>query len=113
MEQNTVILLVLYAIAFFFIIFFRKREWILIGILAFTCIAAIYLTNVNILLLIPLTILFSTIENICVYYTMLKYNTKYPMPFVPVWIYLAWFASIAFIMYVTERQNKEEQKNII
>jgi hypothetical protein len=110
MEQNTIFLLTLYAVAFFFIIFFRKSEWILICILGFTCIFALYLTNVNIKLLVPLTILFSIVENICVYYGMWKYNTKYNIPLVPVWIYLAWFASIIFIMYLTN-QLKTSYKN--
>lgn len=105
MEQNTILLLTLYAIAFFFIIFFRKREWILIGILTFTSIAALYWTNVNIKLSILLTILFTVVENICVYYGLWKYNTRYPMPFIPIWIYLAWFASIVFIMHATQKTS--------
>ena len=106
MEQNTILLLTLYAIAFFFIIFFRKREWILICILAFTCIIALYFTNVNITLLILLTILFTVVENICVYYGLWKYNTRNPIPFIPIWIYLAWFASIVLIMHLTTIQQK-------
>jgi uncharacterized membrane protein YoaT (DUF817 family) len=102
MEQKTIILLALYATVFFFVIYFRKYEWFLISILSLTCIIAVYLTNINIPILLLLTLLFAVVENICVYYGMWKYNTQYAMPFVPVWIYLAWAVSIIFIVYTLE-----------
>ncbi len=103
MEQNTIILLLTYATVFCLVVYFRKYEWFLISILSLTCIIAVYLTRINISILFLLTFLFAVVENICVYYGMWKYTTQYAMPYVPIWIYLAWAVSIIFIVYVYPR----------
>lgn len=67
----------------------------------FVIVAMFY--NVNLQLVFIFTLLFGLVENICVYYKLWKYNTKYPMPYVPPWIYIAWALSIMFILIVVKR----------
>lgn len=108
MKNDTIGLLLLYLFTLFLILYFRKQEAIMIALLAIICIVAGLLFQINIVSLLVLTTLFVIVENICVYYNLWKYTTKYPMPYAAVWIYLCWFLAIIFIIKVDEvfKRNK-------
>jgi hypothetical protein len=98
MNNQDIILLLVYAIGFILVLYSRSNEWLVLCVLAtVAAIVIIMLPQTNWKRVILLTILFGTVENICVYYGLWKYNVKYPMPFVPLWLYIAWFLSIIFI----------------
>ena len=99
MKPNNIAFFGLYLIALLLIIYFRKEENIIFAILTVTMIGALALHKVAIIPVIILTILFCIVENICVSYGLWNYNKKYTkMPYVPLWLYLAWAASIVFIL---------------
>ena len=87
-----------YLIAFILLIYFRKSDTAITFILIITSIIILYRYKINLYWVIILTLLFTTVENICVYYGMWKYNSKYLFPYVPLWLYLAWMLSIIFIV---------------
>ena len=93
----------LYMIAFIFILYFRKSEWNILFIICSLLLIVLYLyRDIRVKLVILLTILFGIVENICVYYKLWKYNAKYLVPYVPLWLYGAWALSIIFILKFCE-----------
>ena len=98
MKTSNIKFLLLYFLAFLIIISYRKDEIIIFSVLLATIIIALSQYNVRMIPVILLTVLFTIVENISVHYGLWKYNTKNPMPYVPVWLYLAWMASIIFII---------------
>ena len=88
----------IYLFAFILLIYFRYSDIAITTILIITSIIILYRYNIYLYWIIILTILFTTIENICVYYGLWKYNSKYLFPFVPIWLYFAWMLSIIFIV---------------
>lgn len=103
MNNAKILLSLLYCIAFILILVFRKDETAIVSILVITIATVLSLQKLNYFHVIVLTILFGVVENVCVSYGLWKYNTKNPMPLVPVWIYLAWMASIMYIIVITRR----------
>ena len=99
MKLDTAIMLLTYLIGLILIIIFRRDEFAILAIVSTVFIIVLSLYEVRWPAVIILTIVFTTVENICVYYGLWNYNnTKYPMPYVPIWLYLAWLLSIIFII---------------
>lgn len=101
MTQEQLFLLLLYLFAFLLILYFRKNEWYILAILSvvFVIVLLLFSKKLNWKVVILLTLLFCIVENISVYYGLWTYNrTKYPLPYVPLWLYLAWCLSIILIV---------------
>lgn len=101
MNDTKVTISLVYCIAFILILTFRKDENVIFSILGITILIALSLQKLNYLHVMLLTCLFGIVENVCVYYGLWKYDTKKQMPYVPLWIYLAWMASIIYIIIMT------------
>jgi uncharacterized membrane protein YoaT (DUF817 family) len=111
MKPDSLYLLLLYLSALVLIIYFRRDEWMMLAVLATAFLIAVTLYKVNVLAVLIIAVFFFTVENICAYYGLWKYNnTKFPMPYVPVWVYFAWALSVVFIMKMMEivKRNKLE-----
>lgn len=103
MKQDLLSLAFVYLIGFLLVLYFRKEEWYILAILlvVFVYVLYFFFDKIKWHSVLLLTLLFCSVENICVYYGLWTYNrTKYPMPFVPVWLYLAWCLSIIFIVLI-------------
>lgn len=101
MKQELLPFSLLYLIGFLLVLYCRKNELLVLGVLfmVFVIVAVFYSKRLNWTYVLLLTALFCAVENICVYYGLWTYNrTKYPMPYVPIWLYLAWCLSIIFIL---------------
>lgn len=99
MKGNNIAFFGLYLAALLLIIYFRQDENIIFAILTVTVLGALALHKVAIIPVIILTLLFAIVENVCVYYGLWKYSKRYTkMPYVPLWLYLAWAAAIIFIL---------------
>jgi hypothetical protein len=108
MEYSTALFALLYLISFILLLYFRENEWNILVILLVLLLTVLYLYNdIDLKLILLFTVLFCTVENICVYYQLWKYNCKYPMPYVPLWLYLAWALSIIFILRITKIYQKK------
>jgi hypothetical protein len=108
MKYDNIFFAILYLISFLLLLYFRENEWNILAILIILLFIVLYMySDINLTLVLLFTALFCTVENICVYYKLWKYNCKYPMPYVPLWLYLAWALSIIFILRVTKILEKK------
>lgn len=100
MDTKTIFFMLLYMISFILIIYIRKNEWHILTVLVITfIIVMIIYPKINLKMPIIMTLLFGIVENICVHYGIWKYqNVNYPLPYIPTWVYFAWFLSIIFIV---------------
>jgi hypothetical protein len=100
MSQKELLFIFLYLIVFIIVILVRKNEWHILFVLFITLLVVIMMfPEIKWKIPIIMTIIFCTIENICVYYGLWKYqNFTYGAPYVPIWLYLAWLLSILFIV---------------
>ena len=104
MKLDTAIILLTYLIGLVLIIIFRKDEFAILAILSTVLLIVFCLYKTHWTAVIILTIVFTLVENLCVYYGLWQYNnTKYPMPYVPLWLYLAWLLSIIFIIKIHDK----------